>query len=262
VSDKNLHIVCLDVPYPVDYGGVFDLYHKIRALHTAGVRIHLHCFEYGRGEQPELNNYCVEVNYYSRLEGHKGFSHRLPYIVCSRSNPALLENLLKDDYPILLEGIHCSYMLGDERFSGRNIVLRLHNVEYRYYRQLYHCEKSLLKKLYYLHESNTLKHYEKSIASRVRILTVSEEDARLYRDEFGADRVATLPVFLPFGEVTSKEGTGCFCLYHGNLSVAENEQVVTWLLKKVFAVLKKPLIITGKNPPALSPIPRIRRSRT
>ena len=250
MSDKNLHIVCLDVPYPVDYGGVFDLYHKIRALHEAGVRIHLHCFEYGRGEQPELNNYCADVNYYSRREGHKGFSHRLPYIVCSRSNPALLENLLKDDHPILLEGVHCTYLLNDPRFDERKIVLRLHNVEYQYYRQLYHCEKSLLKKLYYRHESNMLRQYEKSIANRVQILAVSEKDAELYRTEFGAQRVATLPVFLPFGEVRSKEGTGCFCLYHGNLSVAENEQVVVWLLKEVFGTLKAPLIVTGKDPSA------------
>jgi hypothetical protein len=57
-----------------------------------------------------------------------------------------------------------------------------------------------------------------------------------------------MPVFLPFEEVRSKEGTGCFCLYHGNLSVAENEQAVTWLLKKVFYSLELPLIISGKSP--------------
>lgn len=248
MEDKHLHIVCLDVPYPVDYGGVIDLYHKIRALDEVGVKIHLHCFEYGRGEQEELNNYCVEVNYYSRREGHKGFSHKLPYIVCSRSNGRLLEILLKDEYPILLEGIHCTYLLNDERFRERKIILRLHNVEYQYYRQLFHCEKSPLKKLYYLHESNLLRQYEKNIADRVLILAVSEKDREQYRDEFGAGRIFTLPVFLPFGEVRSKEGTGCFCLYHGNLSVAENEQVVTWLLKKVFHNLKVPLVITGKNP--------------
>jgi len=250
VSDKYLHIVCLDVPYPVDYGGVFDLYYKIRALHDAGVKIILHCFEYGRGEQPELDNYCEQVYYYSRREGHKGFSHRLPYIVCSRSSEALREDLLKDEYPILLEGIHCSYLLGDERFNKRKVILRLHNVEYQYYRQLYHCEKSLLKKLYYLHESNMLRQYEKSIADRALVLTVSDKDTGLYRCEFGATRAYTLPVFLPFREVKSREGTGCFCLYHGNLSVAENEQAVIWLLKEVFSSLQIPLIITGKDPSA------------
>ena len=246
--ENHLHIVCLDVPYPVDYGGVFDLFHKIGFLSRAGVKIHLHCFEYGRGPQPVLNDYCVEVNYYARHEGHKGFSHRLPYIVCSRSNGKLLDRLLEDDYPILLEGVHCTYLLNDERFDNRKIVLRLHNVEYQYYRQLYQSEKSLLKKLYYLHESNLLRQYEHRIAGRVKILAVSEKDSECYRREFGATDIETLPVFLPFRQVQSKEGTGCFCLYHGNLSVAENEQVAVWLLKKVFSCVEMPFIITGKNP--------------
>jgi hypothetical protein len=248
--EKHLHIVCLDVPYPVDYGGVFDLFHKIRCLHGAGVKIHLHCFEYGRGEQPILNDYCADVTYYTRREGHKGFSHKLPYIVCSRSNGQLLEDLLQDDYPILLEGIHCTYLLNDERFSGRRIILRLHNVEYQYYRQLYQAEKSLLKKMYYLHESNLLKQYEQRIAGQVKILAVSEKDRMQYETEFGAKDIALLPVFLPFGEIRGREGTGCFCLYQGNLSVSENEQVVAWLLKHVFCSLEVPLIISGKAPSA------------
>ncbi|HWB93976.1 MAG TPA: glycosyltransferase [Puia sp.] len=248
MKDRHLHIVCLDVPYPVDYGGVFDLFHKIRSLHEAGVKVHLHCFEYGRGPQPALNEYCEEVHYYCRHQGHKGFSHRLPYIVCSRSNGELLNRLLQDDHPILLEGIHCTYLLNDDRFNGRNIVLRLHNVEYQYYRQLYLSEKSLFKKLYYLHESNLLRQYEQRIAGKVRILAVSSKDQEQYCSEFGAVDIDTIPVFLPFEHVKSKEGTGCFCLYHGNLSVSENEQVVVWLLKRVFSGLEMPFIVSGKNP--------------
>ncbi|HEV2355591.1 MAG TPA: mannosyltransferase, partial [Puia sp.] len=244
----RLHIVCLDVPYPVDYGGVFDLFYKITALHAAGVKIHLHCFEYGRGQQPALAGYCAEVRYYSRCEGHKAFSHRLPYIVCSRSNGKLLDRLLEDDYPILLEGIHCTYLLNDDRFRDRKIVLRLHNVEYQYYRQLYRSERSIWKRLYFLHESNLLRRYERRIAGEVPILAVSEKDRDQYRIEFGARHIQALPVFLPFREVTTREGTGCFCLYHGNLSVPENEQAVRWLLKHVFPPLELPLIISGKQP--------------
>ncbi len=250
MEDTHLHIVCLDVPYPVDYGGVFDLFHKIRLLHGAGVKVHLHCFEYGRGEQPALNEYCEEVTYYRRHEGHKGFSHKLPYIVCSRSNGQLLEDLLQDDHPILLEGIHCTYLLNDQRFHGRRIILRLHNVEYRYYWQLFQAERSFWKKIYYWHESNLLRRYERRIAGKVKVLAVSEKDCRQYRQEFGAADVEMLPVFLPFEEVRSREGTGCFCLYHGNLSVVENEQAVAWLLKNVFAELEVPLIVSGKNPSA------------
>jgi len=160
----------------------------------------------------------------------------------------LLDRLLLDDHPILLEGIHCTYLVNDDRFKDRKMILRLHNVEYQYYRQLYLSEKSLLKKIYYLHESNLLRQYEHRIAGKVQILAVSQKDSDQYRREFGATDIDTLPVFLPLEKVMSTEGTGCFSLYHGNLSVAENEQVVIWLLKKVFASLDMPFIISGKDP--------------
>jgi len=246
--EKHLHIISFDVPYPVEHGGYFDLFYKLVALNRQGIRIHLHCFEYRREKQPELERYCSEVHYYPRQCGHKGFSHKLPYIVASRVSAELEATLLKDDYPILMEGVHCSYILNDERFTGRKIILRLHNVEYKYYRQLYHSSPSLLRKIYYLNESRLLKQYENSIADKALILAVCDQDVKSYRQEFGARNIATLPVFLPFNDISASEGIGCFCLYHGNLSVPENEKAALWLLTKVFNDLKIPLVIAGKNP--------------
>jgi Glycosyl transferases group 1 len=247
---QPLHIICLDVPYPPDYGGVFDLFYKLVALHEAGIGIHLHCFEYGRGRQEALNQYCESVTYYERFEGHKGFSTRLPYIVSSRANPLLIENLLKDDHPILMEGVHCSYYLQDERLQGRRIILRLHNVEYAYYKELKKSTPAVFKKLYYHNESRLLHKYEAAIANKAQVLTVSEKDATTYREEFGATRVDYLPVFTPFTEITATEGIGSFCLFHGNLSVAENEKAALWLLEEVFHELKVPFVVAGKNPSA------------
>jgi hypothetical protein len=246
--EKHLHILCLDIPYPVDYGGVFDLFYKIKALKECGVHIHLHCFEYGRPRQPELDKYCVEVHYYPRQKGHKGFSHKLPFIVASRINEELYTRLLNDNYPILIEGIHCSYLLHDERFRGRKIFLRLHNVEYEYYRQLAKSTHSPLKKIYYLHESRLLKQYEKSVAQKAILLPVSSQDAATYQQEFGPVKCMQLPVFVPFHEIKSQGGIGCFCLYHGNLSVAENEKAAKWLLKEVFNDINIPFVVAGKNP--------------
>ncbi|WP_205509712.1 glycosyltransferase [Longitalea arenae] len=246
--EKHLHIISFDVPYPVDHGGYFDLFYKLVALYQQGIRIHLHCFEHKRPQQPELEQYCAEVRYYPRQCGHKGFSHKLPYIVASRTNAQLEERLLKDSYPILLEGVHCTYLLHDERFNNRKIILRLHNVEYKYYKQLFHASHSLFKKMYYLNESRLLKQYEKAIANKGLVLAVSDQDTNVYRKEFGAEKVATLPVFLPYTQVSAPEGVGCFCLYHGNLSVIENERAAIWLMEKVFNDLKVPLVIAGKAP--------------
>jgi glycosyltransferase involved in cell wall biosynthesis len=246
--DKHLHIICLDVPYPVNYGGVFDLFHKIKCLHAEGIKIHLHCFEYGRGVQPELNKFCSNVQYYKRLTGLRGFSPGLPYIVSSRRSTSLSENLLQDNYPILIEGIHCSYILMDERFKNRKLILRLHNVEYNYYRGLARTTSSLIKRIYYLYESRMLFRYEDRIAKKVMIIPVSANDLEIYKNKFQADNIRFLPLFLPYETVTSTEGKGSFCLYHGNLAVAENEKAVVWLLEKVFINLKTAFVIAGKNP--------------
>ena len=246
--DKHLHIICHDIPFPADYGGVFDLFYKIEALYHEGIKIHLHCFEYGRTRQTLLNKYCTNVRYYERKTGLKGFSPRLPYIVSSRKNKELLQNLLNDDYPILIEGIHCSFLLTDERFKSRNIILRLHNVEYLYYRELFKTTNSIFKKLYYAFESKLLFRYEKYICRKVFIVTVSEQDLQVYRKEFHADKIFYLPVFIPYKQVLTEEGIGYYCLYHGNLSVAENEKAVTWLLKNVFNDLGTAFVVAGKNP--------------
>ena len=33
MNNKHLHIVTLDTPWPVNYGGVVDLFYKLKALH-------------------------------------------------------------------------------------------------------------------------------------------------------------------------------------------------------------------------------------
>lgn len=245
----DLHIVSLEVPYPADFGGVFDLFHKIRKLHEKGTRIHLHCFRKHREPQVELEKYCASVHYYHRNTGHKGISMSIPYIVSSRVSEELEENLNKDNYPILLEGIHCTYLLYAGKLKGRKVIVRLHNVEYQYYGQLATQSHSLPKKIFYSWESYRLKQYEKAIAqSDALLLGITEKDCALYRKEFNAKNIAFLPAFLPWDFPICQEGMGSFCLYHGNLSIAENENVAIWLLEKVFNKLEIPFVIAGKDP--------------
>ncbi len=248
--EKHLHIVSLGIPYPVDYGGVFDLFYKLPALQKQGVQIHLHCFDDGVGEQPELKKYCVTVDYYKRVTGHKSLSTSLPYIVASRRNKTLLDNLLKDDYPIFMEGIHCTFLLNDKRFNNRKKFVRIHNVEYKYYWNLYLSASSILHKLYYRIESSLLKKYEQQIASKATAYwAVTPKDVKVYRTEFGCKKIDYLPVYLPEDwKLNCLQGIGNYCLYHGDLSVDTNEKAAIWLLQKVFSKIKLPLVIAGKNP--------------
>ena len=248
METNHLHIVCLDVPYPADYGGVFDLFYKIKSLSEAGIKIHLHCFEYGRGQQPALNQYCEDVQYYQRHTGHKGFSTSLPYIVASRANTDLLKNLQKDTHPVLLEGIHCTHFLNSGDLSNKKVFVRLHNVEHLYYHQLANSTSSWLKKIYYNRESKLLKTYETSLKDKATFWTVNDKDLDVFINELGYKDIENLPPFMPEYNQEWHAEKGSYCLYHGNLSVAENEKAAEWLLENIFSELQIPLVIAGKNP--------------
>ncbi|MGN6438322.1 MAG: glycosyltransferase [Agriterribacter sp.] len=247
--NKTVHIVCLQVPYPPDYGGVVDLFWKLKYLHELGVTIHLHCFEYGRGEQKELLQYCASVHYYKRVKGITALRWNIPYIVSSRISKALESALIADNHPVLLEGIHCTWLLHKGILKNRKVILRLHNIEWEYYRQLAAAETNILKRWYYRWESRLLRQYEPlAIAKATTALAVSEKDMDWWQ-QHQMNHVHFLPVFLPWNAVVSKEGKGNYCLYHGNLGVAENEKAALWLLKSVFVALPGiRFIIAGKNP--------------
>ena len=132
----HLHIVSFNVPWPADYGGVIDVYYRIVALSKAGVKIHLHCYTYGREEAEELEQWCEEVCYYPRETGLRHQLEWRPYIVASRCSKALLHRLQQDDLPILLEGLHNCLLLERLAGKGRRITVRAHNVEHYYYTSL------------------------------------------------------------------------------------------------------------------------------
>lgn len=117
--ERYLNIIAFNIPWPANYGGIIDVYYKIKALHQCGVKIILHCFEYERAHSPELEAICEKVFYYKRHTGLRTNITLLPYNVYSRKHPELIANLLKNDYPILFEGLHCCYYINDPRLHNR-----------------------------------------------------------------------------------------------------------------------------------------------
>lgn len=245
MSEQHLHIVSFDVPWPANYGGVIDVFHRARTLTEMGVKVHLHCFEYGRGEQEALN-FCHEVHYYKRDTSLLRHLERRPYIVASRRSEQLVKELLKDDYPILCEGIHTAALLEEERLRGRAIYVRMHNVEQDYYRLLGKAEKNWWKRCFFMTEARKLERYEKILSRATGIFAVTEKDAAHLAGRY--PNVQLIPSSCANDEVTALPGTGEYVLYHGNLSVRENEEAAMWLLDNVFCRLTVPCVIAGLHP--------------
>ena len=247
--NRQLHIVCLDVPWPADYGGAIDMMNRIMMLKKMGIGIHLHYFSYNeRGTPNELNQFCETIHVYERKKGHQGFSATLPYIVASRMNDDLVRNLQQDNHPVLLEGLHCTGILSQLDLRNRKVIVRMHNEESIYYKELARAESSLLKKLYFHYESWLIKKYNQKLPDECIYACLSQEDIHTFKEDYHLEHTKYLPIFPAWQEVNSEEGMGNLCLYHGNLSVPENEKAAIWLLRNVFTKIRKPFVIAGKKP--------------
>jgi len=229
-----LHIISFDVPFPADYGGVIDVYHKIRALHREGVKIILHCFQYGRKESPELKDLCAEVHYYPRKTGWRAQLSGKPYIVQSRRSEALVQRLLQDDFPILCEGLHTTAILSDPRLRERKIFVRTANVEHTYYQHLAMGERNMAKRWFFRIESWRLKHYEQMLRRATGIFAISPPDAQYFTGKFGADRVTGVYAFHQYDEVSVQEFTAETAAQRASLlSLAFSNETNARKLKKV-----------------------------
>jgi len=247
MSEKHIHIISFDVPYPANYGGVIDVFYKAKALAEQGVKVHLHCFEYGRKKVPELEFFFHKVHYYKRDISKKHLFKSNPYIIETRISERLVTNLLQDDYPIIMEGLHTTGLLLEKRLKHRKRIVRTHNIEHEYYGNLSRAETDLFKKYYYFNEAVKLKKYEKILAKADILLAISRTDYKYFSAKYKS--VVYVPAFHPYAAVRSLTGQGKYVLYHGNLSVPENINAVTTLLNEVFRNSKIPFKIAGLNPP-------------
>ena len=246
-SEKHIHIVSFDIPCPVNYGGVIDVFFKVKALFERGLKIHMHCFEYGREPSPRLEALCYSVDYYKRNMSLGNAFSKYPYIVTSRISESLMQNLLKDDYPIILEGLHTCGVLLDPRMEGRKIFVRAHNVEHDYYQYLAETEKSFRKRLFLRMESRKLRRFESVLAKATGILAISNKDYEYFKKTY--DNVYLIPAYAGFDKVDVLEGQGDFVLYHGTLDISENYNAAEFLIKEVFKGTDIKLKIAGMNPP-------------
>jgi hypothetical protein len=245
-SKNHLHIVSFDVPFPPNYGGVIDVFYKLKSLHDLGVEITLHTWQYGAREaSKELEQFCKQVIYYKRNRFMNPFSGPLPYIVKTRYNQDLVSNLNANNSPVLFEGLHTTAPLFYEKLnSAKKVMIRNHNIESDYYRLLAEKEIKPFKKAYLRQEAKLLKKYEPILAKADFVAAISKKDHNQLKAHCNSVYISA---FHPNESVSSKNGKGEYCLYHGNLAVAENSEAAIWLVKEVFSKINKRLIIAGNR---------------
>lgn len=243
MNNQTLNIVSFDVPFPANYGGVIDVFFKLKALKKLGLQIILHTYEYGRGEQKELEKYCEKIYYYKRKVKIKNVFSSLPFIVKTRSNKELTANLLINNYPILFEGIHTTFPLLKNDFKNRIVIVRAHNIEHNYYKGLSKSETNKFKKLFFNSESIKLHKYQTILNKVDYILSISPMEQDYLSSIFPLKSIY-IPAFHEHSIVGSKIGKGKFALYHGDLRVSDNLRACSYLIS-LFSKTSYPLVFAS-----------------
>lgn len=245
---EGLNIVSFNVPYPPNYGGIIDVYYKIKALKEVGCDIVLHCYEYERPAAPELERLCSKVYYYKRRTGlFPNFSLK-PYNVVGRNSEELVRNILDNDYPVLYEGLISCHSITHPLLKGRVKVYREANIEHDYFHHLALAETNWIKKLFFEIESRRMRAYEKVLRHASLIAAISSADAEELAGRYPQVTVEFIPCFSANAELKIDSETLPIVLYHAKLSVPENNRAALYLIRNVFPKLNCRCVVAGMEP--------------
>lgn len=223
---KQLNIVSFDVPYPPNYGGAIDVFYKLKALYELGIKIHLHAFEYGRGEHKELLKFCKTVTYYKRRMSFISYFSPTPFIVKSRENHTLIENLNNNKFPVFFEGLHTTFGLSK---INAKVYVRTHNIEHFFFKGQALSEQNIFKKLFFHYESIRFKYYEKILKNVDNIFTISPSEQQYFHQKYG-EKTQYIPAFHRSDYKTHTTQKGEFVLWHGDLRVSDNIRAANELI--------------------------------
>lgn len=224
---KELHIISFNYPYPPSYGGIIDVYYKIRALSDLGVKIHLHCFVDSIPEKidPEVKECIENIFFYQKKKNPLLYFSGKPFAAVIRNSEVLIQNLKKTPAPILFEGLQTTSVIEYLKDYKQPLYLRYHNNEAEYYKGLSLSEKNIFKKVIYSIESSKYTGYQKQLLKKFRtIFCLSEKE---YKEvEFYSKNAQLVHIFHGNASVRQLDKKGGYFLFHGDLTTADNKKAL------------------------------------
>jgi hypothetical protein len=246
MQNRPLHIISFDNPFPPDYGGVIDVFFKIRALHKSGHDIYLHCFVEDRDQiAQELRSITKKIWFYKKNRNPFFMFSKIPFAVKSRFDSNLVANINSIDAPILFEGLQATMLLNKVDLGDRKLLLRLHNIESAYFSGTAKSEKNWFRKFLYFSEAVKYRKYEKIISrfDAVFALSVLEHE---WVQAFSGNSVY-VPVFHGNEPIADLSDFGYFSLYHGDLRLADNRKSAEFLINAFKNTGSKFVVASGKG---------------
>lgn len=273
-GSPGLILVCQESPWPARHGGTVDMLRRLKALHASGVRVFLIAWSEDPvkvGLVEELSRYAERVEILPYRRGFKqrfkllGKYFKYPGPVCTRwvseDKLTLLLKVAKDFGAghVMQDGLMAgglARLLAKE--SGLKLLVRSHNIEHLYWRQL--CARA--RGLAWLKIRLRLVGLERfecdGLLQAVRFFDISADDLLAWQKR-GLVNGLWLPPIVAVDTVDGAdfERNPDFDLaFVGNLRMPNNIEGVRWLLDEVVPVLSERLgrpvrtLVAGSAPSA------------
>jgi hypothetical protein len=276
MTDMRYIICTSELPYPLNYGHKVDQYHRWRGFRDRGARLKLICWH--SPHDPTLDAEHVEalrgifdeIDVLPIRHDAASLARRLarlpqyPSHVASRipSNEEMTRQLasaraFRPD-AVVLDGIYGS-VLGERMATECRVpvILRGHNIEYRYFAQQAHAMIRWRPKLATHFARLGLRRFEHQLVRRVAWnFDVSDADVRYWRAQ-GIQNVSWLPtVFLNAADVDAPIDPAdkrWDVAYIGNLRLPNNLAGIAWFIEQVMPHIRRlspgtSICFAGANP--------------
>ncbi|WP_413532413.1 glycosyltransferase [Empedobacter brevis] len=241
-QDKKLHFISMDIPFPPNYGGIIDVFYKLKSFHELGVEVYLHLFGFKEDENEALKKYAKEVYFYPIYQRSHYVFQKYPISVRSRESKLLYERIKAVKAPIFFESLKTTFILNKCNLNDYSKYLRLHNIEQNYFSGLAESETNLVKKSLFYLEAKKYIQYENIINMFDNVFTLSKFEQNYIQKKYNKGKF--VPVFHGNESIKLLSEKGKFALYHGDLRASDNCKAVDFLIE-VFKEIDYPFVIAS-----------------
>lgn len=233
---KTVLVVAGDYPYPPIHGGRIDTWNRIKVLKNLGYAVDLIVTSKKHEENSDMTIHIKNVVDNLYIANRKNriidvFSIN-PLQVESRKSLKYLNLERYYDY-VILEGDYVGAILENNTLQYKHVVLRSHNNEIVYFKNLAESTYNIIRKLYYYTDYLKFKKYEPNLLKKIKnVMFVSFEEKQNYDALIQNLNTVFLPtnVDRKFKKQRLNSKTVVFI---GSLFMDNNREGLQWYIKNI-----------------------------
>ncbi|UZO81875.1 glycosyltransferase [Aquimarina sp. ERC-38] len=233
--DKRILIVSGYFPYPTLFGGTFDIWERIKGIKQLGCEVDL-IYTYKSLPKKEdllvVQKHVEIIGNVKRVNNPFYLLHRKPLQVVSRKELKSIQ--FKRHYDIVvLESESVGEILENKTLKRNKTILRVHNNEAKFFKNLARSTSNFFKKFYYRWEAKKYESYSKHIYRESnKLWFISLDELNNYLQQGEKSKSVHLPP--PINDTFLKQSLGNHTvLYVGALFMDNNLFGILWYLENI-----------------------------